>query len=92
MSELSELLEQIADEYAWQIVAKEVMPDYVRLFVRVGPTDAPAAVVCAFEGCTVRVLHQEFSHLRDHAKVLGLPSYVADSVGYVWGVVGRRRH
>lgn len=35
-----ELLEQIADEYGWEIVAKEVMPDHVHLFVRAGPTDA----------------------------------------------------
>ena len=42
-----ELLEQIAGEHGWQIVAKEVMPDHVHLFVRVGPTDAPAAVVRA---------------------------------------------
>ena len=47
---LSELLEQIADEHAWQIMAKEVMPDHGHLFVRVGPTDAPAQVVRAFLG------------------------------------------
>ena len=46
---LSELLEQIADEHAWQIMAKEVMPDHGHLFVRVGPTDAPAQVVRAFK-------------------------------------------
>ena len=46
---LSELLEQIADEHAWQIMAKEVTPDHVHLFVRVGPTDAPAQVVRAFK-------------------------------------------
>ena len=27
---LSELLEQIADGHAWQIVAKDFMPDYVQ--------------------------------------------------------------
>jgi putative transposase len=80
---LSVLLVQIADEHAWQIVAKEVMPDHVHLFVRVGPTDAPAAVVRAFKGRTARVLRQEFPHLRNHAKVLWSPSYFAASVGYV---------
>jgi putative transposase len=80
--QLGELLEQVADEHAWQIVAKEVMPDHVHLFVRVGPTDAPAAMVRAFKGRTARVL-QEFPHLRNHAKVLWSPSYFAASVGYV---------
>lgn len=37
-----ELVEQTAAEHGWEIVAKEVMPDHVHLFVRVGPTDAPA--------------------------------------------------
>lgn len=47
-----ELLGQIADKHSWEIVAQEVMPDHVHLFVRVGPTDAPAAVVRAFKGRT----------------------------------------
>jgi putative transposase len=51
-----ELLEQIADGHGWQIVAKEVMADHVHLFVRVGPTDAPAEVVRAFEARTARAV------------------------------------
>ena len=34
------------------------MPDHVHLFVRVGPTDAPAQVVRAFKGRTARVLRR----------------------------------
>ena len=85
-----ELLEQIADEHGWQIVAKEVMPDHVHLFVRVGPSDAPAAVVRAFKGRAARVLRQEFPHLRNYAKVLWAPSYFAASVGYVLESTVRR--
>jgi putative transposase len=65
-----ELLGQIAAERGWQIVVKQVMPDQVHLFVRVGPTDAPAAVARGFKGRTARVLRQEFRYLRDRAKVL----------------------
>src|ERR1700680_5318913 len=78
-----ELRERVADERGWQIVVKEVMPDHVHVFVRVGPTDAPAQVVRAFKGRTARVLRSEFPHLRNHAKVLWSPSYFAASVGYV---------
>lgn len=78
-----ELLEQSADEHGWEIVAKEVMPDHVHLFVRVGRTDAPAAVVAAFKGRTARVLRAEFRYLRRFAGVLWLPSYFAASLGYV---------
>jgi REP element-mobilizing transposase RayT len=42
-------VDQIADEHGWDFVAKEVMPGHVHLFVRVEPTDAPAAVVRAFK-------------------------------------------
>jgi len=85
-----ELLEQIAGERGWEIVAKEVMPDHVHLFVRVGPTDAPAQVVRAFKGRTARALRAEFPYLRRFAKVLWSPSYFAASVGYVSELTVRR--
>jgi putative transposase len=78
-----ELVELIASEHGWQIVAKEVMSDHVHLFVRVAPADAPASVVRAFKGRTARVLGAEFRYLRRLEKVLWSPSYFAASVGYV---------
>ena len=78
-----ELLEQVAAEHGWEVVAKEVMPDHVHLFVQVGPTDAPAAVVRALEGRTARLLRAEFPYLRRFARVLWSPSYFAASVGCV---------
>lgn len=78
-----EVLEQIVAEHGWEIVANEVLPDDEHLFVRVGPTDVPAAVVRAFKGRSVRVLGAEFPYLRRFAKVLWSPSYFAASVGYV---------
>lgn len=86
---LDELIQRIADEHGWRIVAHEMMPDHVHVFVRVGPTDAPAAVVSAFNGCTARVRSQECSHLRNVAKVLWSPAYFAGSVGYVETTVRR---
>jgi putative transposase len=80
---LGELLEQIAVERCRQIVAKEVIPDHVHLFVRVGPSDAPAQVMRAVKGRTARVLRQEFAHLYTHVSVLWSPSSFAASVGYV---------
>lgn len=68
-----ELVEEIADEHGWQIVAKEVMPDHVHLL----------AVVGAVKGRTARVLRHEFAYLRARATVWWSPSYFAASVGYV---------
>jgi len=84
------LMELIAGEHGWEIVAKEVMPDHVHLFVRVGPTDAPASVVRAVKGRTSRVLRVEFRYLQRFAKVLWSPPYFAASVGYVSESTARR--
>jgi putative transposase len=86
---LEALLEQIAVENTWQIVAKEVMADHEHLFVGVRPTDAPAEVVGRFEGRTARVLRQEFPWPAE-TKVLWSKSYFSGSVGYVSEVTVRR--
>jgi putative transposase len=87
---LDGLLGQIAAEHGWQIVAGDVMPGLVHLFVRVGPADAPASVVRAFKGRTARVLCQELPYLRNQARVLSSPSYLVASVGYVSETTVRR--
>lgn len=79
---LNELLDEIADENDWQIVAREVMPDHVHIFVRVGPTDSPAEVVRKFKGRTCRVLRAELAWL-GRQRVLWSSSYFAASVGDV---------
>ena len=78
-----QLPEQIGARHGWQIVAKEVMPDHVHLFVGVGPTDAPVQVVRVYKGHTARVLRAEFGHLRDRAELLWSPSSFAAWVGSV---------
>jgi putative transposase len=65
-----EVLEQVAHEHAWQVVAKKVMPDRVHRSVRVGPTNAPASVVGTFKGRTARALRDEFPYMRRFAKLL----------------------
>ena len=65
------------------MVATEVMPDHGQLVVRVGPTDAPAAVVRAFKGRTARVLRGELPQLGNQATVWWSRSSFAASVGYV---------
>lgn len=79
---LNELLDEIAAENDWQIVAREVMPDHVHIFVRVRPTDSPAEVARRFKGRTSRVLGAEFAWL-GRRRVLWSKSYFAASVGYV---------
>lgn len=56
---LDELLDEIATEHGWEIVASEVMPDHVHLFAHVRPTDSLAHVARLLESRTSRVLRQE---------------------------------
>lgn len=79
-----------AEDGGWQIVAKEVMPDYVRLFVRVGQTDASAQVVHRFKGRTARVLRHELPHLCSRSTAVWAPSYFATSVEYLSASAVRR--
>lgn len=79
---LNGLLEEIADDHGWEIVASEVMPDHLHIFVRVRATDSPAEVVRAFKGRTSRALRAEFPWL-GRKRVLWSKSYFAASVGYV---------
>lgn len=79
---LDELLDEIAADNDWQIVAREVMPDHVHIFVRVRPPDSPAEVARCFKGRTSRVLRAECAWLGRH-RVLWSKSYFAASVGYV---------
>lgn len=60
---LNELLDEIAADDGWQIAAWEVMPDQVRIFVRVRASDSPAEVARRFKGRTSRVLRGEVAWL-----------------------------
>ena len=79
---LSGLLDEIAADHGWEIVASEIMPDHLHIFVRVRATDSPAEVVRAFKGRTSRALRAEFPWL-GRKRVLWSKSYFAASVGYV---------
>jgi putative transposase len=61
---LKQLLLEIAEPYGFEILADEVMPDHVRLFVSAPPKFAPAQVVRFFKGITSRRLTQEFQQIR----------------------------
>jgi putative transposase len=80
---LRELIEVRAAEHGWRIVALEVMPDHVHLFVKTTPKDSPAFVANQFKGFTSRRLREEFPHLRTRLPTLWSRSYFAATVGAV---------
>ena len=73
---------ELAIEKGWDILALEVAPDHVHLFVAVKPSDSPHLVVKAFKGRSSNFLRKEFPHL------LKLPSlwtgsYFVSSAGNI---------
>ncbi len=48
------LIREKAAEHGWRIVALEVMPDHVHLFVKTRPEDSPSFVANQFKGFTCR--------------------------------------
>ncbi|WP_018637201.1 IS200/IS605 family transposase [Parafrankia elaeagni] len=85
-----ELIRQKCTEHGWGVVALEVMPDHVRLFVRAHPKHSPSYVANQFKGCTSRVLRAEFPHLRSRLSTLWSWSYFVVTVGVVSADMVRR--
>ena len=78
-----ELIRAKADEYGWRIVALEIVPDHVHLFVKAHLPGSPSRVASQFKGFTSRQLPAEFPNLRSRLPTLWLWSYFAATVGAV---------
>ena len=79
---LKELLAEKCAEMRWDILALEVMPDHVHLFLGTGPDVSPAQVMHALKGYTSRILRQEFPHLNT-LPALWTRSYFVSTAGAV---------
>ncbi|MGY1498049.1 IS200/IS605 family transposase [Streptomyces sp. QTS52] len=80
---LRELIEVKAAERDWEIIALEVMPDHVHLFVKHEPKASASYVANQFKGFTSRVLREEFPHLKSQMPTLWSSSFFVASVGAV---------
>lgn len=80
---LSALLPERAAALQLEILALEVMPDYVHVFVKAPPTLAPQHIANQLKGYTARVLRDEFPQLRSRLPSLWSRSYYVGSAGAV---------
>jgi putative transposase len=58
-----QIFAELAIEKEWDILALEVAPDHVHLFIGVKPTDTPHLVIKAFKGRSSFYLRKEFPEL-----------------------------
>jgi putative transposase len=80
---LRSLITEKAAEHEWTIVALEIMPDHVHVFVRADPEASPSYLANQFKGMSSRVLRQEFPALKRRLPTLWSRSYFVSSVGNV---------
>ena len=60
---LEEIITEVATDNNWNVIAKEVMPDHVHLFVSADPRTRPDIVVKRFKGRSSNLLRKEFPEL-----------------------------
>ncbi len=79
---LEETINEVASENNWKIIAKEVMPDHVHLFVSADVRTMPEKVVKRFKGRSSRYLRKEFPMLL-RMPTLWTRSYFLSTAGNV---------
>ena len=61
---LEELIRETAPLLECQILALEILPDHIHLFVSATPQWAPNQIIARLKGTSSRILRQEFPLLR----------------------------
>lgn len=89
---LTALLNEICEQREWPILALEVQPDHVHLFLSIPPSIAVADAVKILKGTTARKLFVEFPELKESlwGGNLWSPSYYVGTAGNVSAEIIRR--
>jgi len=77
-----EILQRICEENNFSIIALEVMPEHVHLFLNTLPSISPSDIMAKVKGATSRELRQGFKHLR-HLPSLWTRSFFCSTAGNV---------
>ena len=62
-SRLKAIFTEVAEKYTFRILAVEIMPDHVHLFVGAPPKYSPSDLVRLFKGTSSRLLEKEFPEI-----------------------------
>lgn len=89
---LTALLNEICEQREWPILALEVQPDHVHLFLSIPPSIAVADAVKILKGTTARKLFVELPELKESlwGGNLWSPSYYVGTAGNVSAEIIRR--
>ena len=76
-------LNQVALEKEWEIIALEVQPDHIHLFVSAPPSVSPSNIVKAFKGISARRLLMKYPQIAKKTKrgTIWASSYYVGTAG-----------
>lgn len=80
---LKEIIQMICDEKNVTLLALEVMPDHVHLFIEFDPRLLLHKIIKDIKGRSARLLREEFPSLKTRLPNLWTRSYFCSSVGHV---------
>jgi putative transposase len=80
---LDKLIRQKAEQLKCKIIALEIMPDHVHLFIQGNPTISPNSLIGQIKGYTSRMLREEFKELKTKMPTLWTRSYFVSTHGHV---------
>lgn len=78
---LREIIQDAVQEKNAELLALEIMPDYVHLLIEVDPQLGIHRLVKLLKGRSSRLLRQEFKHLKSKLPCLWTNSYFVSTVG-----------
>ena len=78
-----ELIIALSEEYGFKIIAMEVMPDHVHLFVEIDPRVPLHQFIKSLKGRSSRILREEFPWLKSRIPSLWTRSYFCCTIGHI---------
>jgi putative transposase len=79
---LQQIICELVVENRWKIIAIEIMPDHVHLFLNVKPTDDPSSIMRKIKWRASHHLRKEFPELLK-IPTLWTPSYFVSTAGNI---------
>lgn len=79
---LQQIICDVCNENRWRIIAMEIMPDHVHLFINAKPTDNPSQIMNKIKGRASCFLRKEFPELLK-LPTLWTPSYFVSTAGNI---------
>jgi putative transposase len=80
---MKNLLEEKQDEYGYQILGMEIMPDHVHLLLDINPKIGVYSIISKIKGYTSHTLREEFPYLKSRLPCLWTNSNFISTCGSV---------